>query len=60
MLADWDWDKVLKNGPGKICGRQPLKSLSYSLPKTAGLTKTSGSFHIRKPIKKFSLKSSKD
>ena len=21
------WDKVLKNGPSKICGRQPLKSL---------------------------------
>ena len=19
------WDKVLKNGPNKICGRQPLK-----------------------------------
>ena len=21
------WDKVRKNGPSKICGRQPLKSL---------------------------------
>ena len=21
------WDKVFKNGPSKICGRQPLKSL---------------------------------
>ena len=21
------WDKVFKNGPGKICGRQPLKNL---------------------------------
>ena len=21
------WDKVFKNGPNKICGRQPLKNL---------------------------------
>ena len=21
------WDKVFKSGPGKICGRQPLKNL---------------------------------
>ena len=21
------WDKALKNGPSKICGRQPLKNL---------------------------------
>ena len=21
------WDKVFKNGPSEICGRQPLKSL---------------------------------
>ena len=21
------WDKVFKNGPSKICGRQPLKNL---------------------------------
>ena len=21
------WDKVLKSGPSKICGRQPLKSI---------------------------------
>ena len=21
------WDKVFKNGPGKICGRQPLEIL---------------------------------
>ena len=21
------WDKAFKNGPSKICGRQPLKSL---------------------------------
>ena len=28
MLHDEDihiWDKVFKNGPSKICGRQPLK-----------------------------------
>ena len=28
------WDKVFKNGPRKICGRQPLKSLKgYGLHK---------------------------
>ena len=28
------WDKVLKNGPSKICGRQPLKNLKgYGLLK---------------------------
>ena len=28
------WDKILKNGPSKICGRQPLKNLKrYGLPK---------------------------
>ena len=28
------WDKVFKNGPSKICGRQPLKNLKgYGLPK---------------------------
>ena len=21
------WDKVFKNGPSKICGRQPLKNM---------------------------------
>ena len=21
------WDKIFKNGPSKICGRQPLKNL---------------------------------
>ena len=27
------WDKVFKNGPSKICGRQPLKNLKeYGLP----------------------------
>ena len=25
------WDKVFKNGPGKICGRQPLIPSFYSL-----------------------------
>ena len=23
-----NWDKVLKNGPSKICGKQPLKNLN--------------------------------
>ena len=28
------WNKLFKNGPSKICGRQPLKNLKgYSLPK---------------------------
>ena len=28
------WDKVFKNGPNKICGRQPLKNLKwYGLPR---------------------------
>ena len=28
------WDKVTKNGPGEICGRQPLKKLNaYDLLK---------------------------
>ena len=27
------WDKVFKNGPSKMCGRQPLKNLkSYGFP----------------------------
>ena len=25
------WDKVFKNGPSKICGRQPLKNFSWSI-----------------------------
>ena len=25
------WDKVFKNGPIKICGRQPLKSFTWSI-----------------------------
>ena len=25
-----NWDKVFKNGPSKICGRQPLKNLKGS------------------------------
>ena len=29
------WDKVFKNGPSKICGRQPLKNLkAFGLPKS--------------------------
>ena len=28
------WDKVFKNGPSKVCGRQPLKNLKgYGLLK---------------------------
>ena len=29
MINTWSiiWDKVFKNGPSKICGRQPLKNL---------------------------------
>ena len=26
------WDKVFKNGPSKICGRQPLKFFKGCLP----------------------------
>ena len=26
-LNSYKWDKVFKSGPGKICGRQPLKNL---------------------------------
>ena len=25
------WDKILKNGPSKICGRQPLKNFTWSI-----------------------------
>ena len=35
------WDKVFKNGPSKICGRQPLKNL-----KGYGLLKQAISFQI--------------
>ena len=27
LIARIIWDKVFKNGPSKICGRQPLKNL---------------------------------
>ena len=27
MLSECIWDKVFKNGPSKICGRQHLKNL---------------------------------
>ena len=34
------WDKLFKNGPSKICGRQPLKNLKeYSLLKQGDLQK---------------------
>ena len=26
------WDKLFKNGPSKICGRQPLKNFTWSIP----------------------------
>ena len=26
--ANYIWDRVFKNGPSKICGRQPLKNLT--------------------------------
>ena len=26
------WDKVFKNGPSKICGKQPLKNLADHIP----------------------------
>ena len=33
------WVKIFKNGPSKICGRQPLKNLKwYGLPKQNTLT----------------------
>ena len=25
------WDKLFKNGPSKICGRQPLKNFTWSI-----------------------------
>ena len=25
------WDKVFKNGPSKICGRQPLKTFTWPI-----------------------------
>ena len=28
LLIACKWDKLFKNGPSKICGRQPLKSLN--------------------------------
>ena len=26
------WDKVFKNRPSKICGRQPLKNFNLTIP----------------------------
>ena len=35
------WDKAFKNGPSKICGRQPLKNLKgYGLLGRLWLTRT--------------------
>ena len=31
FLSGIIWDKVFKNGPSKICGRQPLKNLKDSI-----------------------------
>ena len=31
MLNKIIWDKVFKNGPSKICGRQPLKKFTWSV-----------------------------
>ena len=25
------WDKVFKNGPSKICGKQPLRNFTWSI-----------------------------
>ena len=25
------WDKLFKNGPSKICGRQPIKNFTWSI-----------------------------
>ena len=34
QIINGKWVKVFKNGPSKICGRQPLKNLKlYGLPK---------------------------
>ena len=36
VMAGDNWDKVLKNVPSKICGKQPLKNLmGYGLLKGA-------------------------
>ena len=36
ISGTYKWDKAFKNGPSKICGRQPLKNLkSYGLLKQA-------------------------
>ena len=31
QIARMKWDKVFKNGPSKICGRQPLKNFTWSI-----------------------------
>ena len=31
MITHWKWDKVFKNGPSKICGRQHLKNFTWSI-----------------------------
>ena len=29
LTIGYKWDKVFKNGPSEICGRQPLKNLKF-------------------------------
>ena len=31
MGASIIWDKLFKNGPSRICGRQPLKNFTWSI-----------------------------
>ena len=31
ILVNSIWDKVFKNRPSKICGRQPLKNFTWSI-----------------------------
>ena len=31
ILICFIWDRVFKNGPSKICGRQPLRNFTWSI-----------------------------
>ena len=31
LLGKCTWDKIFKNGPSNICGRQPLKNFTWSI-----------------------------
>ena len=47
-----NWDKLFKNGPSKICGKQPLRNLrGYGLPK---VNHTSSKF-LKAVVRKFYL-----